>query len=114
MPHLPGRRAIGLAWKGHRVNKAELIQALAERLGGDRKVAAAALDGLLDLIVRAVHSGDSVSITGFGVFERRERAARSARNPRTGQMIEVPATAVPAFRPATRGGTGGQPGPGWS
>jgi DNA-binding protein HU-beta len=64
-------------------------------------VAAAALDGLLDLIVRTVHSGDSVSIAGFGVFERRERAARSARNPRTGQRIEVPATAVPAFRPGT-------------
>jgi DNA-binding protein HU-beta len=81
------------------VNKAELVQALAERLDGDRKVAAAAVDGLLDVIVRTVHSGDSVAVTGFGVFERRERAARSGRNPRTGQVIEVAATSVPAFRP---------------
>lgn len=81
------------------MNKAELVQALAERLDADRRVAAAAVDGLLDVIVRAVHEGDSVSVVGFGVFERRERAARTARNPRTGQLIEVPATAVPAFRP---------------
>ena len=85
--------------KGHEVNKAELVTALAEHLDGDRKTAASAVDGLLDVIVRTVHAGDSVSLTGFGVFERRERAARAGRNPRTGQVIEVPATAVPAFRP---------------
>ena len=88
-----------LKGKGHRVNKAELVQALAERLDADRKLAVAAVDGLLEVIMRAVHAGDSVSVTGFGVFERRERAARTARNPRTGQLIEVPATAVPTFRP---------------
>jgi DNA-binding protein HU-beta len=81
------------------VNKAELVTALAEHLDGDRKTAAAAVDGLLDVIVRTVHAGDSVSLTGFGVFERRDRAARAGRNPRTGQVIQVPATAVPAFRP---------------
>ncbi|MDT7564244.1 MAG: DNA-binding protein HU-beta, partial [Pseudonocardiales bacterium] len=81
------------------MNKAELVTALAEHLEGDRKVATTALDGLLDVIVRTVHAGDSVTLTGFGVFERRERAARSGRNPRTGQVIDVPATAVPAFRP---------------
>jgi DNA-binding protein HU-beta len=90
---------IGDFGKGHRVNKAELVQALAERLDSDRKVAVAAVDGLLDVIVRAVYAGDSVSLIGFGVFERRERAARTARNPRTGQLIEIPATAVPGFRP---------------
>jgi DNA-binding protein HU-beta len=81
------------------VNKAELVRALAERLGGDRGTASAAVDGLLDVIVRAVGAGESVSVAGFGVFERRERAARSGRNPRTGQAIQVPAAVVPAFRP---------------
>jgi DNA-binding protein HU-beta len=81
------------------VNKAELVTALAEHLDGDRKTAAAAVDGLLDVIVRTVHAGDSVSLTGFGVFERRDRAARAGRNPRTGEVIQLPATAVPAFRP---------------
>jgi DNA-binding protein HU-beta len=83
------------------VNKAELITALAEHLDGDRRAASAAVDGLLDVIVRAVQAGDSVSVTGFGVFEQRQRAARSGRNPRTGQTIQVPATVVPAFRPGT-------------
>jgi DNA-binding protein HU-beta len=81
------------------VNKAELVRALAERLGGDRGTASAAVDGLLDVIVRAVGAGESVSVAGFGVFERRERAARSGRNPHTGQAIQVPAAVVPAFRP---------------
>jgi DNA-binding protein HU-beta len=81
------------------VNKAELVGALAERLGGDRGTASAAVDGLLDVIVRTVGAGESVSVAGFGVFERRERAARSGRNPRTGQAIQVPAAVVPAFRP---------------
>jgi DNA-binding protein HU-beta len=81
------------------VNKAELVTALAEHLDGDRKTAATAVDGLLDVIVRTVSAGDSVSVTGFGVFERRERAARSGRNPRTGEVIQVAATAIPAFRP---------------
>jgi DNA-binding protein HU-beta len=76
------------------------VAALAERLDGNRSAASAALDGLLDVIVRTVRDGDSVSLAGFGVFERRERAARTGRNPRTGQRIELAATIVPAFRPA--------------
>ncbi|WP_064745381.1 HU family DNA-binding protein [Pseudonocardia acaciae] len=81
------------------MNKAELVTALAEHLDGDRRTATAAVDGLLDVIVRTVQAGDSVSLTGFGVFESRQRAARSGRNPRTGQVIQVPAATVPAFRP---------------
>jgi DNA-binding protein HU-beta len=80
------------------VNKAELIDALAERLG-DRKVAAAAVAGLIDVVVRTVNAGDRVTITGFGVFEKRARAARTARNPRTGQAVTVQPTDVPVFRP---------------
>jgi DNA-binding protein HU-beta len=80
------------------VNKAELIEALTGRLG-DRKSATAALDAVLAEIQNAVTKGDKVSITGFGVFEKRVRAARTARNPRTGESVKVKKTSVPAFRP---------------
>lgn len=80
------------------MNKTQLVDALAERLG-DRRTAASAVDGLLETIVETVRGGDTVSITGFGVFESRARAARTARNPRTGAIIAVPAATVPAFRP---------------
>jgi DNA-binding protein HU-beta len=80
------------------VNKAELIEALSGRLG-DRKSATAALDAVLAEIQNAVTKGDKVSITGFGVFEKRVRAARTARNPRTGEAVKVKKTSVPAFRP---------------
>ena len=79
------------------VNKAELIEALTGRLG-DRKSATAALDAVLAEIQNAVTKGDKVSITGFGVFEKRVRAARTARNPRTGEAVKVKKTSVPAFR----------------
>jgi DNA-binding protein HU-beta len=79
------------------VNKAELIDALAVRLG-EKKSATAALDAVLAEIQAAVTKGDKVSITGFGVFEKRTRAARMARNPRTGEAVKVKKTAVPAFR----------------
>lgn len=79
------------------MNKTQLVDAVAARIG-DRRTAATAVDGLLDTIVDTVGAGESVSITGFGVFESRARAARVARNPRTGEAVEVPATTVPAFR----------------
>jgi DNA-binding protein HU-beta len=80
------------------VNKTELIESIGGRLG-DKKAATAALDAVLAEIQSAVTKGDKVSITGFGVFERRERAARTARNPRTGEAVKVKKTAVPVFRP---------------
>jgi DNA-binding protein HU-beta len=79
------------------VNKAELIDALAVRLG-DKKSASTALDAVLAEIQAAVTKGDKVAITGFGVFEKRVRAARTARNPRTGETVKVKKTSVPAFR----------------
>jgi DNA-binding protein HU-beta len=82
------------------VNKAELIDALAVRLG-DRRSASDALDAVLAEIQSAVTKGDKVSITGFGVFEKRVRAARMARNPRTGEAVRVKKTSVPAFRPGS-------------
>ena len=82
------------------MNKSQLVDALADRLG-DRKTAATAVDALLQIVVDTVRSGDSVSLAGFGVFESRARAARTGRNPRTGETVAVPATTVPAFRPGT-------------
>ncbi len=82
------------------MNKAQLIDTLAERLG-DRKLAAVAVAGLVDVVIRTVNAGERVTITGFGVFEKRSRAARTARNPRTGQVVPVQQTDVPVFRPGT-------------
>ena len=84
------------------MNKAELIDELTAKLGSDRRQATAAVENVVDTIVRAVHKGESVTITGFGVFEQRRRAARVARNPRTGETVKVKPTSVPAFRPGAQ------------
>lgn len=84
------------------MNKAQLIDALAQRLNGDKRVAADAVQHMVDIVVRTVEGGDHVTITGFGVFEKRARAARVARNPRTGDTVRVPPTSVPAFRPGAQ------------
>ena len=84
------------------MNKAELIDALTAKLNVDRRQATEAVENVVDTIVRAVHKGDSVTITGFGVFEQRRRAARVARNPRTGETVKVKPTSVPAFRPGAQ------------
>ena len=79
------------------MNKSELIDAVAEKVGG-RTAAATAVDAVLESIMSAVAQGDRVGIVGFGTFEKRERGARTARNIRTGATIKVKATSVPAFR----------------
>ena len=84
------------------MNKAELIDELTKKLDADRKTATEAVELVVDTIVRAVHKGESVTITGFGVFEKRKRAPRVARNPRTGETVKVRATSVPAFRPGAQ------------
>ncbi len=81
------------------MNKTDLINQLAERLDGNKKTAQEAVEGIIDLVQRQVQKGESVSISGFGVFEKRARAARTARNPRTGEAVKVKKTTVPAFRP---------------
>jgi DNA-binding protein HU-beta len=81
------------------VNKAQFVDQLAKTLRVDRKRAAAALDAVIDNVYAAIDRGERVAITGFGVFERRDRAARTGRNPATGASVEVPASRVPAFRP---------------
>ena len=80
------------------MNKAQLVEALSTRLGEDKKRTAATVDALLDTVYRTVQKGEKVALTGFGVFEKRDRAARTARNPATGEKVRVKKTSVPAFR----------------
>ena len=79
------------------MNKRDLVDAISMRMG-DKKTAAEAVNAVLDTIQETVASGDKVSITGFGVFEKQVRPARTARNPATGAAIKVPKTSVPKFR----------------
>jgi DNA-binding protein HU-beta len=79
------------------VNKAQLVEAIADKLGG-RQQAADAVDAVLDAIVRATVAGERVSVTGFGSFEKVDRPARYARNPQTGERVRVKKTSVPRFR----------------
>ncbi|MCX4864177.1 HU family DNA-binding protein [Streptomyces sp. NBC_00257] len=79
------------------MNKAQLVEAIADKVGG-RQQAAEAVDAVLDAIVRAVVAGDRVSVTGFGSFEKVDRPARYARNPQTGERVRVKKTSVPRFR----------------
>ena len=73
-------------------NKAEFIELLAERLDGDKKRAAHALDAVIDTVYANVAKGERVALTGFGIFEKRDRAARIARNPATGATVQVKKT----------------------
>ena len=79
------------------MNKRDLIDAISGRLG-DKKSATEAVNAMLETIQSAVAAGDKVAITGFGVFEKSERPARTARNPATGATIQVPKSSVPRFR----------------
>ncbi|GAB6936032.1 HU-related DNA-binding protein HupN [Calditerricola yamamurae] len=80
------------------MTKQELIAKVAEKSGLSKKASALAVDAVLDAIAEALAAGEKVHLIGFGTFEVRERAARIARNPQTGEPIEVPATKVPAFK----------------
>ncbi|HEY2551390.1 MAG TPA: HU family DNA-binding protein [Streptosporangiaceae bacterium] len=79
------------------MNKRDLIDAIAGRMG-DKRTATEAVNAVLDTIQTAVAQGDKVSITGFGVFEKTVRPARTARNPATGAAVKVPKSSVPKFR----------------
>ena len=81
------------------MNKSELIDALAGKLGVGKREVQTHVDALLDTITRTVVAGEKVAITGFGIFEKVERGARTARNPRTGATVKVKKTHIPKFRP---------------
>ena len=81
------------------MNRNELIPQVAQAAGLTRKDATAAVASVFEAVSNALAAGDKVSLPGFGTFEVREHAARTARNPRTGDAIEVPASKAPAFKP---------------
>ena len=79
------------------MNKAQLIDTLSVRLGSKRD-ATVAVEAVIDTVTRAVASGERVAITGFGVFDKVARPARTGRNPRTGAAVKIKATTVPKFK----------------
>lgn len=80
------------------MNKAELVEAAASSTGMRKTEMQAALEAILDTIADEVGRGNKVTLTGFGNFELRERAARTGRNPQTGAEIQVAASRAPAFK----------------
>ncbi len=80
------------------MNKAELIDAVADKSGVSKADANRGVDTMLDVITRALKKGDKVSLVGFGIFQVRRRAARKGRNPKTGAEIRIPAGKTPAFK----------------
>ena len=80
------------------MNKKDLIKSIATKAELNNKAAAAALDATIAVITEALKTGEAVQIMGFGTFEVRTRAARSSRNPRTGEAVEVSAKKIPAFK----------------
>lgn len=82
------------------MNKAEIINQVHEELGVTKADAERMMDIFVDSVVNTLKSGDEVSIAGLGIFSAKMRNARTARNPRTGEAIEVPAMRVPKFRAA--------------
>lgn len=80
------------------MTKAELVVNVAEKAGLDRKKAEKAVSAFVDTVKQALVEGDKVQIIGFGTFENRERSARTGRNPRTGEKIEIAASKLPSFK----------------
>jgi len=80
------------------MNRVELVEAIVKETGVTKKQAEAMLKAYTDAVVKAVKKGDKVQLVGFGTFEQRKRAARKAKNPKTGETIKVAACKVPAFK----------------
>ena len=82
------------------MNKAAIVDAVQQVLGGTKVQAEQAVDKVIESIVSTLTKGEEVSIAGLGIFSAKQRAARTARNPRTGESIKVQAMRVPKFRAA--------------
>ncbi|MEJ2059571.1 MAG: HU family DNA-binding protein [Gammaproteobacteria bacterium] len=80
------------------MNKAELIDAVAGNANLSKADAGRAVDALVEVVSNTLKSGDQVTIVGFGTFQVRRRDARSGRNPRTGETIQIAASNVPSFK----------------
>lgn len=81
------------------MNKTELVAALAEKTGASKKDTDNTINVFTEVIIEALKRDGKVQLPGFGTFEVRERAARTGRNPHTGEAIEIAAAKVPAFKP---------------
>ncbi|NRP46181.1 MULTISPECIES: HU family DNA-binding protein [unclassified Marinobacterium] len=81
------------------MNKSELIDSIAASADLPKAAAGRALDAALEAITGALAEGDSVALVGFGTFGVKERAARTGRNPQTGQPIQISAATLPSFKP---------------
>ena len=80
------------------MNKKELIAAIAEKAGLAKKDAEKALNAFVETVSGALKEGKKIQLVGFGTFESRKRAAREAKNPRTGETVAIPETTVPGFK----------------
>ena len=80
------------------MNKGELVAALAAKTEMTKKDSEAALNGVIEVITEALNKGEKVQLIGFGTFEAKSRPARVARNPRTGESVEIAACKAPAFK----------------
>jgi DNA-binding protein HU-beta len=82
------------------MNKADIIDKVQEAVGGTRADAERAVETMIDAIAESLKKGKEVSIAGLGIFATKTRNARTGRNPRTGESIDIPAMRVPKFRAA--------------
>ena len=80
------------------MNKTELIAAVAEKAGLTKKDAERVINATFETITESLVKGDKVQVSGFGIFEVKNREARTGRNPRTKETIQIPATRLPAFK----------------
>ncbi|MGH6683519.1 MAG: HU family DNA-binding protein [Pseudolabrys sp.] len=80
------------------MNKGDLVSAVADAADMSKADAGKAVEGFIEVVKKALKKGDSVALVGFGTFVVRKRAARTGRNPRTGQQIKIKASKNPAFK----------------
>ncbi|WP_275451425.1 nucleoid-associated protein HU-beta [Photobacterium sanctipauli] len=93
------RRHAEIVYRGEQiVNKTQLVDKIAENADISKASAGRALDAFIDAVSDSLKSGDQVALVGFGTFSVRERAARTGRNPQTGEEIQIAAAKVPGFK----------------
>lgn len=80
------------------MNKAELVETIAEKTGTTKKIAESQVEAFIEAIADSLKKGEKVQLVGFGSFEVRKRAARKGRNPQTGAEMKIPASAAPVFK----------------
>jgi DNA-binding protein HU-beta len=81
------------------MNKGDLVDAVAKSTGESKRLVGDVVDEFVNQVQKSVKKGEKVTLPGFGTFERRNRSARTARNPQTGEPIQIKASKVPAFKP---------------